>query len=271
MKKILALLMAGAIALTAMAGCGVSVKDKKETDWDYLKNKGKLKIGITYYEPMNYKDGDGKLVGFETEFAEAVCDEIGLDPDFHEIDWDSKELELKSKSIDCVWNGMTITNERKENMDISVPYLNNKQVMVCKKSNVEKYKASADGAKVVAEGGSAGETIAQKESFFSKAKYTSVNAQSTALLEVKAGTSDIAVIDYVMAVATLKEGSDYADLAVVEGMTFGDEQFGVALRKDSPETLEKLNDAIKKLYGNGKLKEIAEKYKLADMLVDNSK
>ena len=103
-----------------------------EGDLAYIKEKGKMVIGITYFAPMNYLDKDNKLIGFETEFAKAVCAKLGVEAEFVEINWDTKEIELQSKNIDCIWNGMTITPERAENMSISVPYMQNKQVMVSK-------------------------------------------------------------------------------------------------------------------------------------------
>ncbi len=105
---------------------------QSETDSDYaaIMEKGTMVIGITYFAPMNYKDDNGELIGFETEFAKAVCEKLGLTPEFQEIDWDSKETELASGNIDCIWNGMTITPEREENMSISIPYMQNKQVKV---------------------------------------------------------------------------------------------------------------------------------------------
>ena len=255
------------MAACALAGCGGASNDA-DSDWAYIQGKGALKIGITYFEPMNYKDANGELTGFETEFAKAVCEELGVTPDFQEIEWDSKEIELNSKTIDCIWNGMTITDERKETMDISTPYMENKQVMVCKAENAEKF-ASADGvkgAKVVAEAGSAGEEVAKENEFFKEAEYLAVDAQSKALLEVKSGTSDIALIDYVMSIGTLREGSDYADLKVIESESFAPEQYGIAFRKGS-DTDEKVNEAITKLVENGKLKEIAEKYSLGELLI----
>ena len=118
MKKLLAILMVFAMFFV-FVGCG-------EKDGD------KLLIGYTIYEPMNYLDDAGKLTGFDTEFAEAVCAKLGVDANFVEINWNSKEIELNSKNIDCIWNGMTITEERATNMSISVPYMQNKQVMVTK-------------------------------------------------------------------------------------------------------------------------------------------
>ena len=107
---------------------------EEDSDWEYIKNKGELIIGITIFNPMNYYDDAGKLVGFETEFAEAVCAELGIKAKFQEINWDAKETELAAKNIDCIWNGMTINEERKVNMSITIPYMNNKQVMVVKKT-----------------------------------------------------------------------------------------------------------------------------------------
>ena len=103
-----------------------------EGDLAYIKSKGKMVIGITYFAPMNYMNDKNELIGFETEFAKAVCEKLGVEAEFVEINWNSKEIELQSKNIDCIWNGMTITDERLDNMSITVPYMQNKQVMVAK-------------------------------------------------------------------------------------------------------------------------------------------
>ena len=104
----------------------------EESDWEYIQKKGELVVGITYFAPMNYLDENGELIGFETEFAKAVADKLGIAVKFQVIDWNSKETELASKNIDCIWNGMTITAERAENMQISIPYMENKQAVVVK-------------------------------------------------------------------------------------------------------------------------------------------
>ena len=270
MKKILAFAMTAIMAATALTGCGGSnAGSKAENDWDYISNKGELIIGITYFEPMNYMDENGKLTGFETEFAEKVCAELGVTPKFQKIDWDSKEVELNAKTIDCIWNGLTITDERKANMDITIPYMENKQVMVTKAENVDKFSTAEGikGATVVAEKKSAGEDVAKADEFFKEAEYIAVDSQAKALLEVKSGTADIAVIDYVMSIGTLSEGSDYSNLKVVDGKSFSPEQYGIALRKDSTVTLEKFNNAIQAVADKGDLGTIAEKYNLSDLLL----
>ncbi len=264
MKKILSTLLVAATATTMLVGCGSSA-----TDWSYIEEKGEMVIGITYFEPMNYKDENGELTGFETEFAQKVCEKMGVKPIFQKIDWESKEVELSSKTIDCIWNGMTITDERKENMDISVAYMENKQVMVTKAENANKYKKAEDlaGATVVAEKKSAGESVATTDSFFTKATYVSVDSQAKALLEVKSGTADVAIIDYVMSIGTISNGTDYADLKVIEDKSFAEEQYGIAFRKDSPETLQKVNDAIQELANEGELDKIASKYALQNLVL----
>lgn len=282
MKKIIALLMAAAMTATVLVGCGgsssntsVGAGESASGDWSYIEEKGDFVIGITYFEPMNYLDDNGELTGFETEFATKVCEEMGVTPKFQKIDWDSKEVELNAKTIDCIWNGLTITDDRKENMGISVPYMENKQVMVVKADKADEFAADSaltSNVTVVAEKKSAGEDVAKEDGYFAEATYVSVDSQAKALLEVKSGTADVAIIDYVMSIGTLHDGSDYADLAVVEDKSFAPEQYGIAIRKDSTETLEKLNAAIQKVADDGELEKIAEKYNLKDLLlVEKSK
>lgn len=258
MKKLLAMLMAGVMALS-MAGCGAD-----KSDAEYIAEKGTMVVGYTIIDPLNYMENN-ELTGFETEFAKAVAKELGVEAEFVEINWDAKETELNSKNIDCIWNGMTITPERAESMSISTPYLENRQVIVCKADAVDKYKASLDGAKVVAEAGSAGEELATADTAFANAEYTAVASMATALMEVKSGTADVAVIDYVMAGSSTGEGTDFADLAIVDN-GYESEEYGIAFRKGSDIT-EKVNAAITKLMQDGTLIVIAEKYGLTDILI----
>ena len=284
MKKILAVLLAVSM-LFAFAACGgdksetdaqkeelkQEVQDELDTivsDLQYIKDNGKLVIGYTEFAPMNYNDENGDFVGFETEFAKAVCAELGLEAEFQLIKWAAKETELASKNIDCIWNGMTITPERAEAMSISTPYMANKQVLVVRAENADKYTTAEalKGVKVVAEQGSAGEEVITTEAFFAEAEYTPVLDQATALKEVWAGTEEACVVDYVTSIGMIGEGTDYADLVVVEGVAFADEQYGIAFRQGSDITAE-VNAAITKLVENGTLAEIAEKYKLQDQII----
>lgn len=274
MKKALSLVLAILVALGCMfAFAGCQKEDNKEmTDAEYIKDKKTLIVGYTEFAPMNYKDkATGEFIGFETEFATAVAKELGLEVKFQLIEWSAKETELSSKNIDCIWNGMTINDERKENMSISTPYMANKQVLVVKKDNVDAYKditALPEGAKVVAEKESAGEDVIKElnKDFFAAAEYTALTAQADTLMNVKSGAADCAVVDYVLSIGMIGEGTDYEDLVVVEGIAFADEEYGIAFRKGSDFTAE-VNKAITKLVENGELAKIAEKYKLAEQII----
>ncbi|MCR5208326.1 MAG: transporter substrate-binding domain-containing protein [Eubacterium sp.] len=278
-KKILAVLLAVLMLGAIFAACTKSAdnteSDSTETasvaadsDLAYIQGKGELVIGITIFEPMDYYE-NGELTGFEVEFGKAVCEKLGVTPKFQEISWDAKETELAAKNIDCIWNGLTITEERQEAMSISAPYMNNKQVIICKKENAEAFgeAGALDGKTVVAEKESYGEEIVQTEDyadFFGKANYVAVQDMKTALMEVKSGTADAAVIDYVTGIGSLGEGSSYEELAIVD-KSFADEQYGIAFRKGSDVT-EKVNAIIEELKADGTLKAIAEKYNLSEQL-----
>lgn len=273
-KKIMALALA-AVSVFALAACGNNAgnsgstadgEKKADSDWAYVQGKGKLVIGMTLFAPMDYIDANGELTGFEVDFAKEVCKKLGVETDFVEINWDAKENELNSKKVDCLWNGLTITPERKENMSITDAYLGNKQVMVTAKENVDKYGKDITDARVVAETGSAGEELATGNEFFKKAKFTGVDSQAKALMEVKSGTADIAVVDYVTSIGSIGEGTDYAELSVVTAQEFDPEEYGIAFRKGSDIT-EKINAAMKELAADGTLLKIAEKYKLQDLLL----
>lgn len=261
-KKIAA--VAAALGILASAGCSASEK----TDWEYISDKGELVIGITLFEPMNYYDENGELTGFETEFAQAVCKKLGVTPKFQEIDWNQKETELKSKAIDCIWNGLTVTEERKANMAFTDPYVDNRQVLIIRKSDAEKYVTESDltGIKSAAESESAGQTAIEESEALSSGEFVGCAAQRDALLEVKAGTVDVAVIDYVMATASIREDTDYSDLMIVEGINLAPEQYAIGLRLEDTETLAKVNAAIKELADEGGLQTLAEKYGLLDVL-----
>ncbi|MCC8072838.1 MAG: transporter substrate-binding domain-containing protein [Clostridiales bacterium] len=285
MKKFLSAFLAVVMMLSvivAFAGCSKedTVDDTsadtadsvsaEDSDLAYIQEKGTLVIGITLFAPMDYyaDEDETELTGFEVEFGKAVCEKLGVTPEFQVISWDAKESELNAKNIDCIWNGLTITEERQETMSISTPYMANKQVLVVKSENADKYTTAEalTGLSVVAEKESAGEEVATTDEFFANAEYTAVESMARAMMEVKSGTADAAVIDYVTGIGSLGEGTDYEDLVMVEGAEFADEEYGIAFRKDSDVTAE-VNKIIEELGEDGTLLEIAEKYKLQDQLL----
>ena len=263
-KRILAVLASAAMCL-GLCGCGKSEK----TDWEYIDDKGTLVVGITYNMPMNYKDDSGELTGFETDFTNAVCEKLGVKPEFQVIEWSKKEMELKSKTIDLVWNGLTVTEDRKKEFLFSTSYMKNKQVTIVKKENADKYPDTAAMAdiKIAFEGGSAGEDIVKEDSNLTGCTQINCEAQVNALMEVKAGTADACIVDYTLGRAFTKEGTDYSDLTVLENIPNTDEEYAIGARIEDAETIKKINEAIDALAKDGTLKTIAEKYDLADALL----
>lgn len=273
MKKFLTILLATVLVFTLCACTQTEPAEEtgaqtEASDWDYISKNGKLVIGYTDYAPMNYMDENGTLIGFDTEFAQAVCEKLGVEPDFVEINWDTKEVELNAKNIDCIWNGFTINDEREANLDFTKPYIKNKQVIVIKKDKADDYKdtASLVGANLVAETASAGADAIAAEENLSKATFVAVTKQTDALLEVKSGTADAAVLDYTLAYAMVGEGTDYNDLMMIEKIELGVEEYGIGFRTDS-DMVDKVNAVIDELAADGKIDEIAEKYDLSAIII----
>ncbi len=271
MKKLLAGILV-LMLLIACFGCGAkpAAEETGDSDWAYIQGNGTLKIGITIYEPMNYYDEAGALVGFDTEFAEAVCEKLGLTPEFIEINWDTKEIELDAGNIDCIWNGLTVTEERRQNMEFTDSYIRNMQVVVIRAADAGTYTdtASLAGGTVVAEISSAGETAIADDASLSQASYVAMAKQTDALLEVKSGTADAAVLDYVLAKSMVGEGTDYADLMILPGVELAVEEYAIGFRLGSDAVAE-VNAAIAELIAEGTLDEIAVTYDLTASLLSN--
>ena len=275
MKRLVSAFLAGAMALS-LAACGgaaststvassaasgsAAASETAASDLDYIKEKGKLVIGYTVYEPMNYTDVDGNFTGFDTELATAVCEKLGVEPEFVEINWDTKVVELDAKSIDCIWNGMTLTEDIMANTATTKAYAKNAQVVVVKDGT--DYTSTADLADktVVAEAGSAGEAAIQGDENLSKADYVSKSVQTDCLMEVAAGTADAAVLDLTLANAMIGAGTDYASLKIVDELNA--EEYGVAFRKGS-DAAAAVDAAFDELKADGTMQALADKYDLA--------
>ena len=277
MKRLVSAFLAGAMALS-LAACGgaaststvasstasgsaaASAAETAASDLDYIKEKGKMVIGYTVYEPMNYTDADGNFTGFDTELATAVCEKLGVEPEFVEINWDTKVVELDAKSIDCIWNGMTLTDDIMANTATTKAYAKNAQVVVVKDGT--DYSSTADlvGKTVVAEAGSAGEAAIEGDENLAQADYVSKSVQTDCLMEAAAGTADAAVLDLTLANAMIGEGTDYASLKIVDELNA--EEYGVAFRKDS-DTAAAVDAVFDELKADGTMQALADKYDLA--------
>lgn len=269
MKKLIALLLAGCMAGAMLTGCG-STEDaaadqavEETSDLAYVTDKGVLVVGITDFAPMDYKDENGEWIGFDADMAAAFAESLGVAVEFVEIDWDNKILELDGKTIDCVWNGMTLTDEVKSAMECSNAYCNNAQVVIVPVEKADDYQTveSLEGLAFAAEAGSAGEAEVTALGL----ECTPVKAQSDALMEVAAGTSDAAVIDSLMAAAMVGEGTGYADLTYT--VKLNSEEYGVGFRKGS-DLAAALNDFFAASYADGSMMECAQTYGVDAAIVE---
>lgn len=222
MKKLLAMLL-------VLAMCVCSVSALADTDAEAIKAKGTLVVGITDFAPMDYQDADGNWIGFDADLARAFAESLGVAVEFVEIDWDNKILELNAGTVDCIWNGMTLTDEVGSSMECTAAYLNNSQVVVLPADKAAEYadEASLADLSFAAESGSAGEAALLEREL----NVTPVKDQATALMEVAGGTSDAAVVDILMAYAMVGEGTSYADLTYT--LPLSDEEYVVGFRKGS--------------------------------------
>ena len=250
MKKVLALVMSLVLVIgivCAFASCGGS--------------KESIVVGYTIYEPMNYLDENNELVGFDTELAKAVFENLGYEVIFTEINWDSKYTDLDSNTIDCVWNGFTANTAdddgvlRSEKVDFSYNYMENRQVVVVAKDSGIKSAKDLDGKMGIAESGSAGEAYAKA---FEGAKYKGFTKQTDCLLEITADTADFAVVDAQLAKSSVGNG-DYKDLMIVEELSSDVEYYAIGFKKGS-ELTAKVNEQLEVLGADGTIEALAKKY-----------
>lgn len=282
-KRLLALLSAGALSVSMLAGCGSTAKNddtasdsaaadtsaSADSDLEYVKSQGKLVVGITDFAPMDYKeDGSDEWIGFDADMAKAFAESIGVEAEFLEINWNNKIMELDGKGVDAVWNGMTLTDEVKTSMNCSNPYATNAQVVVVPSDKADGAK-DLDGVKELSfavEAGSAGAAAADALGLTA----TEVQSQADALMEVAAGTSDACVIDLLMAGAMIGEGTSYPNLVYTLDLNEanGDEpeNYVVGFRKDSDLTAA-FNDFYKSAYEDGTVEKLAEKYGVQEAIV----
>lgn len=279
MKKLLAILLTLMMTLS-LAACGGSnsgsssdsgsgsdsdAKSEASDDSDmaYVKDKKTLVVGITDFDPMDYKDDSGEWIGFDADMAKAFAESLDVEAEFVEIDWDNKIMELDGKTIDCVWNGMTLTDEVTSSMECSKAYCNNAQVVIVPADKADQYQ-DTDSIKELtfaAEAGSAGEA----ELAALEIECTPVKTQADALMEVAAGTSDAAVIDSLMAAAMVGEGTGYDTLTYT--VSLNSEEYGVGFRKGS-DLAAALNDFFASSYADGSMTECAEKYGVQAALIE---
>lgn len=233
-----------------------------------LGKEGVFTVGLDdTFAPMGFRDDKGKLVGFDIDLATAVAKEMGLKIEFKPINWDAKDMELKSKNIDCIWNGMSQTPEREKAMSLSKKYLNNKIILMTQKDDVVVENA-ADLAKYnigTQADSSALEMLGKNEKYNDfKDKITEYKSYDDAILDMKAGRIDVIAIDQVL--------GEYKNKNMGESMksleyNLGDDFYVIGFRKDGKELTKSVNEAIKTLIDNGEAAKISEKWFGKDIVV----
>lgn len=236
-----------------------------ESDMAYVQDKGTLIVGITNFEPMDYQDANGEWIGFDADLAKAFGESLGVEVQFQEIEWDNKVMELDGRTIDVVWNGMTLTDEVLSSMECTNAYLNNAQVVILPSAEAENYPdvESLSGLTFAVEAGSAGEKMAIENVF----AYTSVVDQATAVLEVESGTCDAAIIDSLMASAMVGEGTSYADLTYT--VQLSTEEYGVGFRQGS-DLAAALNEFFVTAWEDGTIQSLADTYGVSAALIEQT-
>lgn len=255
MKKLFVLVLAALMVVTCLTGCK---EEKKPT----------VIVGYTLYEPMNYFDEDGKLIGYDTDLAKAVFENLGYEVLFQEINWESKYTDLESNTIDCIWNGFTCNTAdedgvlRSEKVDFSYNYMENRQVIVAKADAGITSADDLNGKVAAVESGSAGETYGKT---FEGVTTKGFTKQTDCLFEVNAGTADFAVLDAQLAKSYAGKG-DYASLVIVEGLSSDVEYYAVGFKKGSDLTA-KVNEQLEKLGADGTIAKLAETYGVSNTAI----
>ena len=269
MKKFIALTLALLLTLACFAGCGATntpaADSAPSADAPAAKT---VVVGYTIYEPMNYFDESGKLIGYDTELAEAVFGNLGYTVIFQEIDWSQKYTDLNSNTIDCVWNGFTCNTSdddgiaRSEKVDFSYNYMENRQVIIAKADSGIASAADLAGKLGAVESGSAGESYAAS---FEGATVKGFLKQTDCLFEVNAGTADFAVLDAQLAKSYAGKG-DYANIAIIEALSSDVEYYAIGFKKGS-ELTANVNAQLDKLAADGTIAALAEKYGVSNTAI----
>lgn len=265
MKKMISIVAVFAMMVSLVAcgnkeGTGKSDTSKEDTSLKYIQEKGEFVLGLDdKFPPMGFRDDKDNIVGFDIDLAQAVCDKLGVKLVTQPIDWDAKEQELKTKNIDCIWNGFSITDERKQQLTMTDPYLKNSISMVVNAdSSIASIKDCA-GKRVAIQSGSAAEEALddQKEVKDSFGEVNGFKDYVTALMDLETGNSDAVLMDSVVAKYMIKENGK--NFKVLDDSLVADE-YGIGFRKDENALADAVTNAMSELKKEGKVKEISEKW-----------
>ena len=262
MKRIVVVAMIAVLALSvfALTGCGKSGVGDEKTDWDYIEDKGKIIVGLDdTFAPMGFRDENNEIVGFDIDLAKAVFKEMGLEVEFKAIDWTAKEAELASKKIDCIWNGLSVTPDRIENMSMSKRYCANRELVMAldDKINIKSSEELKD-YKVATQADSAAADDIKADPNYDQFKdnVTEYKTYDQALLDMKAGRADVVVIDEIYAVYNNQNKEKLYE----SEFNFGSDDYAVGFRKEDTELTEKFNEALKAVIDSGEAEKISNEW-----------
>lgn len=265
-KKRISILIAASIVLM-LAGCGQNRTDmaigmeEGQSDLNYVQSKGTLIVGITDFAPMDYLEGE-QWKGFDAELAQAFAKSLGVTAELKQIDWDKKTELLENGTIDCIWNGMTMTEQLQRDISCSDPYLSNAQVIVLRNSEAEQYNTEDACQHVLfaVEAGSTGESLLKEKKY----RYTAYPTQLEALQSVRKKEADATVIDIIMAAFYTGDGKEFDDLTF--HISLNDEKICVGFRKNSDLTAE-ANTFLHASYEDGTISTLADTYGISNALL----
>ncbi len=257
MKKTVSILLASLAAATLFTACG----KKPEAPAAAAPAAAQaIVIGLDdNFPPMGFRDDKGELVGFDIDLAREAGKRIGVEVQFKPIDWSAKEAELSGKRVDVLWNGLTITEERKANILFTTPYLENHQIIVVTEKSAIKTKAQLAGKVVGVQDGSSAVDAIQKDGDTAKSikEIKKFGDNVTALMDLSAGRLDALVVDEVVGrYYTAKKPGEYRVL----DENFGTEDYGVGTRKDDTELMAKLQKAMDEMKADGAAATISTKW-----------
>lgn len=235
MKKLSAIALALVMGFsTLLGGCSSSDSSSSSNDdsLQYVMDKGELIVGLDdSFPPMGYRDKDNKIVGFDVDLAKETCKRMGIKAKFQPVSWESKEQELSSKNIDCIWNGFGITPEREKVLTFTEPYMSNPQIFVVLADSGIKTEADLKGKVVAAQSGSTAYATIDKDTNLKDSfkEFIGVEDNVKALMDLEVGGSDAVAMDTV--VARYYMTKDPGKYSIIEDTTILDEEMGVGFRK----------------------------------------
>ncbi|MFD1927797.1 amino acid ABC transporter substrate-binding protein [Sporosarcina siberiensis] len=250
MKKLTTLLLIMTAFSVLLMGCSKSGSTDKNDE---------LIIGVDdKFAPMGFRDKDNELTGFDIEYAIAAAENMGMTVKFQPIDWKTKETELSSGRIDLIWNGYTITDDRKEKVLFTKPYLSNAQVVATLTDSAIEALDDLDGKIVGLQALSSASDALAANPIHSKIKSISEYADNVlALTDLKIGRVDAVVIDEVVIDYYMAQEQD---IFKVIGDELAPEEYGIGVKKGNEELLEKLQAALDKMNEDGTAEEISIKW-----------